>query len=94
MRDIHYRLIPARRAIRVLHLDLRESWWKRGQSTWERDAKKVENIIRAATGAQRVYRSHGRSYVEFRLRAVMYARAAVAVRLSCGAESDSRLLEF
>jgi hypothetical protein len=78
------------RVIRVYHGDLDKSWWKRGMSDGEGKVRKVEDIIREATGLQRVTRIHDRDVVEFRIRKELFNRAAVALKLSikCVAESD------
>lgn len=67
--------------IRVLHGDLDESWWKRAMAQGEKDAQKIEAIIRDATGLKRVYRQHRRQCVDFRLNSRLFDRAAIAVRL-------------
>ncbi len=85
-----YRIVDGR--IRVLHLDLDKSWWKRGDSHWERHVKEFENVVRQATGLRRVMKFHGRSYVEFRIRADVAAQAKVAVIMQFGPQSESLLL--
>lgn len=78
------------RVIRVYHGDLDKSWWKRGKSAGEGQVRKVENVIRAATGLQRVTCIHDRNVVEFRIRKELFNRAAVALKMSikCVAESN------
>lgn len=79
--------------IRVYHGDLDESWWKRGMSDGEGKVRKVEDIIREATGLQRVSRIHDRNIVEFRIRKELFNRAAVALRMTfkCLADNDESL---
>lgn len=86
-----YKVMPDG-AVRVLHLDLDKSWWKRGMSPWERDVAQVEGTIRLATGLRRVLKRHGRCYVELRVRSELVARAVTAVRLEHGKPSEISLL--
>lgn len=78
------------RVIRVYHGDLDKSWWKRGESPGEGKVRKVADIIREATGLQRVTCIHDRDVVEFRIRKELFNRAAVALKMSikCVAEND------
>lgn len=75
-----------------MHLDLDESWWKRGQSPWERDVAKVESVIRLATGLRRVTKRHARFYVELRVRQGLAARAVAALMMEFGEQSVSPML--
>jgi hypothetical protein len=79
-----------RRVIRVYHGDLDQSWWKRGMSDGEGKVRKVGDIIREATGLQRVTCIHDGNVVEFRVRKELFNRAAVALKMSikCVAESN------
>lgn len=89
--DLPWYVIDTERcAIRVYHGDLDKSWWTRGMAHGERQVKRVEEILREATGLQRVTRHHDWQVVEFRLRKELFDRAAVALRMSmkCLAESD------
>ena len=86
-----YRIVNGR--IRVLHLDLMDSWWNRGNSPWERHVKEFENVVRQATGLHRVTKIHGRHYVEFRIRDDLAAQANVAVVMQFGPQSESILLK-
>ena len=85
-----YRIVDGR--IRVMHLDLDDTYWKRGASSWERDVAAVDSVIRQATGLQRVTRHHGRNYVEFLIRADLADRAKVAVMMQFGPQCESGLL--
>lgn len=85
-----YRVVGGK--IRVMHLDLDQSWWKRGESPWERDVAKVESVIRQATGLRRITKRHARYYVELRLRQDLAARAVAAVMMEFGEQSVSGLL--
>lgn len=80
-------------AIRVYHGDLDTSWWGRATTRGERDARRIEGIIRDATGLRRVMRRHDRNIVEFRVRKDLFDRAAVAVRMSikCLTDNDKAL---
>ena len=86
-----YRVMPDG-AIRVMHLDLDRSWWRRSSSKWEQDVAEVEDVIRAATGLRRVHKTHHWSYVELRIRKNLVAQATVAVMIHYGKQSDSSLL--
>lgn len=88
-----YLIDPRDRLIRVYHGDLDKTWWKRGTSPGEMDVRKVEDIIRAATGLQRVTRIHDRDVVEFRIRKDLFDRAAVALRMSIP-ETSEELHQF
>lgn len=79
--------------IRVMHLDLDDSWWKRGGSTWERDVADVERTIRAATGLKRVTKRHGRHYVAMRVRKNLVPSAVAAVVITFGQQSKLSLLD-
>lgn len=82
-----------RRVIRVYHGDLDQSWWKRGMSDGEGKVRKVGDIIREATGLQRVTCIHDGNVVEFRVRKELFNRAAVALRMTfkCLAKNDESL---
>lgn len=75
-----------------MHLDLDDTYWQRGNSSWERNVAAVEDVIRQATGLKRVTKHHGRHYVEFRIRAELADRAKVAVMMQFGTQSESSLL--
>lgn len=87
-----YRVMPDGE-IRVMHLDLEQSWWKRGNSLYERDVSKVEDTIRIATGLQRVVKHHKRYYVSLRVRRELIPQAVAAVTIEFGPQSDSSLLD-
>lgn len=79
-----YAILPEKRAIRVQHFYLEDSWWKRGMNRCELDVQKIENVLRMASGLQRLYRRHNRwhSYVEFRLNEKVFNAAACALRIT------------
>lgn len=86
------------RTIRVYHGDLDQTYWKRVASSDESKVRRVEDVIRNATGLQRITRRHDYHTVEFILREDLFNRAAVALRMSikCLADDDElirRLLE-
>ena len=86
-----YRVMPDG-TVRVMHLDLDRSWWNRADSVWESDVAEVENVMRQATGLQRVHKTHHWNYVELRVRKALVAQATVAVMMHFGKQSDSSLL--
>ena len=78
------------RTIRVYHGDLDKTYWERGATTGEEQVRRVEEVIRYATGLHRVARRHDYQTVEFVLREDLFNRAAVALRMSikCLADDD------
>jgi len=76
-------------AIRVYHGDLDKSWWNRGMSRGERHVKKVDDIIREATGLRRVLRIHDWNVVEFRIRKELFDVAAVALVMTIRCVTDT-----
>lgn len=88
-----YAIDANERVIRVYHGDLDKSWWKRGGSAGEGRVRKVEDIIREATGLKRVSRTHDWNVVEFRIRKELFNRAAVALRMTfkCLTDNDESL---
>lgn len=81
MSDPLYKIDRASRSIRVFHGDIVQSWWRRGNSLYEREAKEIEAVIRRSTGLQRIYRRHEGCWVVFVLKARHFDSAAVAVRM-------------
>lgn len=82
---IRYAIVDGK--IRVLHLDLDKSWWKRANSPWERDVAAVEGVMRLATGLSRITKRHLSHYVELRVRQELRAAALVAVKMQFGPPS-------
>lgn len=91
---MQYAIITNSRVIRVFHGDLDKSWWQRGMSRGELDAKKIETVIRQVTGLQRVFRRHTRSCVDFVLRDIHFAKASVAVRMQYPADISPTLAKW
>lgn len=90
---IPYVILRECRAIRVFHGNLDMSWWKRAKTRGEEHVRIVEDILRQATGLNRIWRIHIRNTVEFRIRADVFDQAAVALRLSIDPDDDvARLL--
>jgi len=92
-----YAILPEKRAIRVKHFDLGDSWWKRGMSQSERDMQKIEDVLCIASGLRRIYcrHNHWNNYVEFRLNAKVFNAAACALRITYVADPmfERRLME-
>lgn len=85
-----YRLVPEQRVILFKHMDLGESWWKRGKSWDESRMQRIESLVQGVTGLQRLTRVHHESWdiVEFKLAAKHYEAAAVALRLTYRPDPD------
>lgn len=82
-----YAILPEFRIIRVKHLKLEESWWKRGQypaSIYEREVADVERVLLSASNLKRLHCRHDlrHSFVEFKLRKELFSAASVALRLT------------
>lgn len=83
-KTLSYTIFQEQRVIRLYHGDLDESWWKRGMSPAEIDMKRVESVLKQATGLQRLYRVHDtlHKYVDFYIREELFSQAAVAMRMT------------
>ena len=86
--DITDRIKRDSRVIRVMHLHLDASRWNRGMDLWEAEVAEVDSVIRTSTGLKRVFRTHGRNFVDFRVRKELFDQAAIAVRFEFGEESN------
>lgn len=93
-----YAILPERRAIRVKHFALDDTWWKRGMSPSERGVREIENVLRMASGLQHLYRRHNHrhNFVEFRISAKAFNAAACALRITYTADPmfERRLMEY
>ena len=84
-----YAVVDEGRKVLVLHLDLDESWWSRGNSHWERDMKDIEDVLRGITGKRLWRRHHLRgNLVEFRIPKNSCRAAAVALRMTYKPDAD------
>lgn len=78
-----YAIADEGRTVLVMHTDLDESWWMRGQSRSEQLMKDVERVLSSAVG-KRLWRRHHPllSVVEFRIPKNSATAAAVALRMA------------
>lgn len=85
-----YAILKDARVVRVKHGDLEKPWRARGtfKSHWERDMKRVEEVLTHAAGLKRLYRSHNWrfGFVEYKLSKQAFDRAACALVMTYAAE--------
>ncbi len=98
MNNKPYTIFLKERVIRVAHQDLFDSYWKRGQSSWERDMVSIARFAAHVAGLKRLCSKHNLRYgfVDFRFSEKNFGTVACALKLEYPPDQyyEKRLKEY